>query len=135
MSLALPAHFAGTRCSYREKIHDAYIHDGCGVGRSSYALVSGFRTAALPVRHGRPSQGYMLVKAVAAVKADKTKALDMFNKGEGGFLDRDLYVFCFDNSDGKNVAMGNPNAKQLLGTDARTLKDPTGKAYGLELYA
>ena len=32
----------------------------------------------------------MLVKAVAAVKADKTKALDMFNKGEGGFLDRDL---------------------------------------------
>ena len=27
----------------------------------------------------------MLVKAVAAVKADKVKALDMFNKGEGGF--------------------------------------------------
>ena len=36
----------------------------------------------------------MLMKAVAAVKADKAKALDMFNKGEGGFLDRDLYVFC-----------------------------------------
>jgi hypothetical protein len=36
----------------------------------------------------------MLDKAVAAVKADKAKALDMFNKGEGGFLDRDLYVFC-----------------------------------------
>ena len=35
----------------------------------------------------------MLMKAVAAVKADKAKALDMFNKGEGGFLDRDLYVF------------------------------------------
>jgi hypothetical protein len=28
----------------------------------------------------------MLMKAVAAVKADKAKALDMFNKGEGGFL-------------------------------------------------
>ena len=27
----------------------------------------------------------MLERAVAAVKADKTKALDMFNKGEGGF--------------------------------------------------
>ena len=27
----------------------------------------------------------MLMKAVAAVKADKAKALDMFNKGEGGF--------------------------------------------------
>jgi hypothetical protein len=38
-------------------------------------------------------------------------------------------------SDGKIVALGNPNAKQLLGTDARSLKDPTGKVYGPELYA
>ena len=76
----------------------------------------------------------MLVKAVAAVKADKTKALDTFNKGEGGFLDRDLYVFCGNISDGKTVAIGNPNAKQLLGTDARTLKDANGKAFGQELY-
>jgi hypothetical protein len=36
----------------------------------------------------------MLEKAVAAVKQDKAKALDMFNNGEGGFKDRDLYVFC-----------------------------------------
>src|SRR6201998_1058567 len=77
----------------------------------------------------------MLVKAVAAVKADKTKALDMFNKGEGGFLDRDLYLFCFNSSDGKIVALGNSNAKQLLGSDARNLKDTTGKVYGPELYA
>ena len=28
----------------------------------------------------------MLEKAVAAVKANKVKALDMFNKGEGGVL-------------------------------------------------
>jgi hypothetical protein len=35
----------------------------------------------------------MLDRVVAAVKADKTKALDMFNKGEGGFADRDLYPF------------------------------------------
>jgi hypothetical protein len=77
----------------------------------------------------------MLVKAVAAVKADKTKALDMFNKGEGGFPDRDLYVFCGNISDGKTVALGNPNAKQLLGTDGRTLKDASGKAFGQELYA
>jgi hypothetical protein len=77
----------------------------------------------------------MLVKAVAAVKADKTKALDMFNKGEGGFLDRDLYVFCNNVSDGISVAIGNTNAKQLLGTDGRTQKDSTGKAFGMELYA
>jgi Single Cache domain 2 len=75
----------------------------------------------------------MLVKAVAAVKADKSKALDMFNSGEGGFRDRDLYVFCGNISDGKTVAVGNPNAKQLLGTDGRTLKDANGKAFGKEL--
>jgi hypothetical protein len=77
----------------------------------------------------------MLLKAVAAVKADKSKALDLFNKGEGGFLDRDLYVFCDNVGDGKVVAIGNPNAKQILGTDARDLKDSTGKAFGVELYA
>ncbi len=77
----------------------------------------------------------MLMKAVAAVKTDKAKALDMFNKGEGGFLDRDLYVFCANVSDGKTVALGNPNAKQLLGVDTRTLKDSTGKLFGVELYA
>ena len=77
----------------------------------------------------------MLMKAVAAVKADKAKALDMFNKGEGGFLDRDLYVFCSNVGDGINVAIGNPNAKQLLGKDARTLKDAAGKPFGEELYA
>ena len=49
----------------------------------------------------------MLMKAVAAVNADKAedRPLDMFNKGEGGFLDRDLYsVFCENVSDGKAVA-------------------------------
>src|SRR5271157_5366882 len=76
----------------------------------------------------------MLAKAVAAVKADKTKALDMFNKGEGGFLDRDLYPFCFNASDGKVVAIGNPNRKQDIGQDERTIKDSTGKAFGLEYY-
>src|ERR1700723_2235104 len=74
----------------------------------------------------------MLMKAVAAVKADKAKALDMFNQGEGGFLDRDLYVFCSNVSDGKLLADGNPNAKRLIGTDDRTLKDSTGKAFGQE---
>ena len=42
----------------------------------------------------------MLDWAVAAVKEDETKALDMFNKGQGGFKDRDLYVFCANASDG-----------------------------------
>ena len=77
----------------------------------------------------------MLEKTVAAIKADKAKTLDLINKGEGGFLDRDLYPFCFSLSDGLLVAVGNPNVKQLLGKDARTFKDPTDDVYGPRLYA
>jgi hypothetical protein len=76
----------------------------------------------------------MLDKVVAAVKADKTKALDMFNKGEGGFRDRELYPFCFNLSDGKVVAIGNPNTKGLLGLDRDTLKGGP-KGFGLDVYA
>jgi hypothetical protein len=78
----------------------------------------------------------MLMKAAAAVKADKAKALEMFNKGEGGFLDRDLYVFCANTGDGKNVAVGNVNAKQNLNLDLRTIKDSSGSTKaGEEIYA
>ena len=74
----------------------------------------------------------MLSRAVAAVKADKAKALNMFNKGgEGGFLDRDLYPFCMNVSDAKFVALNSSNASQLLGQDIRTLKDSNGKTFGL----
>jgi hypothetical protein len=37
----------------------------------------------------------MLERAVTATKADTAKAVDTFNKGEGGFKDRDLYPFCY----------------------------------------
>ena len=65
------------------------------------------------------------------MKTDQTKALDMFNNGERGFLDRDIFPFCFNLSDGKNVA----TQTKALGKDIRTFKDPTGKAFGAELYA
>ena len=74
----------------------------------------------------------MLDKAVSAVKADQAVALEMFNKGDGGFRDRDLYPFCFRIADGKTLAMP---AAITSGTDERTLKDPTGKVYGQELFA
>jgi hypothetical protein len=77
----------------------------------------------------------MLMKAVAAVKADKAKALEMFNKGEGGFRDRDLYVFCANVRDGTIVAIGNPNLKQALGIDVRAGRNSTGEAFGAEIYA
>ena len=77
----------------------------------------------------------MLLKVVVALKADKDKALDMINMGEGGFLDRDLYPFCFNAGDGKAIAAASPNAKQALGRDVRTLRDVTGKLYGQELFS
>ena len=56
----------------------------------------------------------MLDRAVAAVKEDETKALNMFNKGQGGFKDRDLYVFCANASDGIITAQPYMNkGKQL----------------------
>jgi hypothetical protein len=73
----------------------------------------------------------MLARAIAAVKADKAKALDMFNKGEGGFLDGDLYVTCISIPDDKFVAIGNPNGKYLLGKNTKAFKDIDGDAMGI----
>jgi hypothetical protein len=99
------------------------------------AAVLTLSATAFAQQHGTADEAKaMLAKTVAALKADKAKTLDLINKGEGGFLDRDLYPFCSNISDGKTVALGNPNAKQLLGVDGRTLKDATGKAFGQELY-
>ena len=70
----------------------------------------------------------MLERAVFAVKADKAKALGMFNKGEGGFKDRDLYPVCIG-SDGKFVA--HPITERI-GLVVKDIKDVTGKAYGEE---
>jgi hypothetical protein len=78
----------------------------------------------------------LLTKTVAAIKADKAKTIDLINKSEGGFVDRDLYPFCFNIGDGKAVANGstNPAAKKTIGVDVRTLKDSTGKVFGGDLY-
>ena len=70
----------------------------------------------------------MLDKAVAAVKADKAKALDMFQKGEGGFKDRDLYAFCANAGDG--VLTAHP---ALKGKNLMEIKDKNGKAIGEEM--
>jgi Single Cache domain 2 len=96
-------------------------------------LYVGIAPSSFAQQLGTPQEARaMLDKAVAAVKADQAVALAMFNKGEGGFKDRDLYPFCFRVADGKAVA--SPLAVPA-GTDVRTLKDPSGKAFGPDLYA
>lgn len=70
----------------------------------------------------------MLERAVAALKADKAAALNEFNdKANKQFHDHDLYVFCFNMTDGKTVAHPNP---ALMGTDVRAFKlqnEPLGQ--------
>ena len=103
------------------------------------ALTLSTAASAQQVQFGTAAEAKaMLAKAVAAVKADKAKALELFNQGEEatGFKDRDLYPFCFNVGDGK-ITVKRPGATgdaDLRGRDARTLKDATGKAFGEEIY-
>jgi cytochrome c len=68
----------------------------------------------------------MLNRAVAALKSDEAKALSEFNDTNNKeFHDRDLYVSCFNISDGKFTAA--PSA--MVGIDVRTFNlgdDPIG---------
>jgi hypothetical protein len=73
----------------------------------------------------------LLARAATAIKADKPGALARFDAPNGGFKDRDLYVFCFDRRSGIVLA-GPPTTK---GRDIRTLRDPTGKMFGQEMFA
>ena len=73
----------------------------------------------------------LLAKAAIAVKADEAGALARFDNPNGGYKDRDLYVFCFDRRSGVLIT-GQPTTK---GKDVRTLIDPTGKRFGQEMFA
>ena len=80
-------------------------------------------------QYGTPEEAKaMLERAVAAVKEDKAKALDMFNKGEGGFKDRDLYITCANASDG--VMTAHP---YLKGEHLQDIKGKKGYPLGQEI--
>ena len=70
----------------------------------------------------------MLERAVAAVKEDKAKAIDMFNRAEGGFKDRDLYVWCANASDG--ILTAHPTNK---GKDLSEIEGKHGAPFGREI--
>ena len=68
----------------------------------------------------------LLTKAVAALKANKTEAIDKFNSGADGFKDRDLYVFCI----GPDwISTAGPTK----GQNVKDLKDKKGKMVGQAL--
>jgi cytochrome c len=70
----------------------------------------------------------MLDRAIAALKSDQAAALREFSDPNNKqFHDRDLYVSCFDTSDGKFTAFPGPG---MIGIDVRTFKlgdDPIGQ--------
>jgi signal transduction histidine kinase len=70
----------------------------------------------------------MLERAVVAVKQDKAKALEEFNKGENGFRNRDLYVFCADATTG--IMTAHPSLK---GQQLRDIKGKKGYPLGKEI--
>jgi cytochrome c len=75
----------------------------------------------------------MLDRAITALKSNERTALNAFNdQNNRQFHDRDLYVFCFNMSDGKVTSYSAPF---LIGADVRTLtlvNDPIGqRAYDI----
>jgi signal transduction histidine kinase len=73
----------------------------------------------------------LLQKAVAELKANEAAALAKFNAADGGFRDRDLYVYCFDTGTGKFTAQAKA---ALVGTDMRALKEKDGSPLGQKLF-
>jgi hypothetical protein len=99
------------------------------------ALTSFVRVGSIAAQElGTPDQAKaMLDRAIAALKSDEHGALSKFNDpSDQQFHDRDLYIFCFDVSDGKITA---DSSNGLRGIDIRALKlkdDPMGqRAYDI----
>jgi hypothetical protein len=86
-------------------------------------------TAANAQQFGTAEQARtMLDRAIAALKSDEGKALREFSDPNNKqFHDRDLYVSCFNISDGKFTAFPGPG---MVGFDVRSFKlgdDPIGQ--------
>jgi hypothetical protein len=80
-------------------------------------------------RYGTEAQAKtMLNRAVVAIKQNKAKALEMFNKGQGGFKEGDLYVFCANASDG--ILTAHP---YLKGEQLQDIKGKKGYPLGKEI--
>jgi hypothetical protein len=73
----------------------------------------------------------MLEKAVTELKANQAAALVKFNKADGGFRDRDLYVFCFDTTTGIRTAHV---IVESIGKDLRPLKEKDGSPLGQKIF-
>jgi hypothetical protein len=79
---------------------------------------------------GTPDEAQaMLKRAVVEVKKDKLAAIESFNHNDKSFRDRDLFVFCFHESNGKFTAH-----EALVTYDVREFRDSIGAHVGEEMY-
>jgi hypothetical protein len=97
-----------------------------------FVFSAGIGVAMAAGENGSPAEAKaMLERAVDALKADKSNALNMFNERSEGFGDRDLYVYC-GGADGNFTAH---YKESLRGESLKGLKDKAGKAFGEDIYA
>ena len=93
---------------------------------SVFALL--MTSVAVAAEKGSKDEAVALVKKAAAYLREngKEKAFAEFNKPDGPFVDRDLYIFAYSASgDGTNLAHGaNP---KLIGKNLLDLRDADGK--------
>jgi cytochrome c len=73
----------------------------------------------------------MLEKAVAELKHDERTAIAKFLNPIGGFIDRDLHVFCYDTRDGRFTAW---TTYRMLGVDIRTFREKDGTPIGQRIF-
>ena len=77
-------------------------------------LLVGMAKASKATQNGTVDEAKALLnRVVAALKDNKTKALQDFNTGNDGFKDHDLYVLCANASDGIITASPNSNGMSL----------------------
>ena len=77
----------------------------------------------------RDEAASLLERAVALVKIDKNRALDLFTTGEGGLIEKDLYVFC---SAPDGTLLSHP---RLIGSNVLSFKDSEGTPVGELMFA
>lgn len=97
---------------------------------SMLCVLSSMTTAHAAEANANEAQA-MVKKAVAFLgTAGKQKALEEFNKPQGQFIDRDLYIFVLD-AQGTTLANG-VNAK-IVGKNVATMADADGKNFIQEI--
>jgi hypothetical protein len=73
----------------------------------------------------------MLDRAIVDLKADPAGAVIKFNRPDGGYRDRDLYVFCIDATTGLRVAHV---ITESIGKNLRLTTEKDGSPLGQKIF-